>query len=207
MTGDAPVIHATVKVFGFRSDAEIAKARLQADGIRSWVFVDDEGGLNPGFFSTYGVRLVVDETDLEDALDSLGIEWIAFPMPIAEAMLRHAHASAPAESCGLLLFDEDGPVFACCLTNAAASPHRFTISPEEHHGVVRFADSRGWTIGGVFHSHPRSEAYPSGSDVSGGGDPRWLHVIVGPLVGGSTELRAFRLADDDITEVIVAVDT
>jgi proteasome lid subunit RPN8/RPN11 len=197
----------TVKVFGYRSDAEIARARLEADGIRSWVLAEDEGGLNPGFFSTYGVRLVVGEADLLDAFDSLGIERVRFPRPLAEAILRHARATAPVEACGLLLFDDDRPVFACCLTNEAASAHRFTISPSDHHRVLRFAESRDWTIGGVFHSHPRSEAYPSGADVEGGVDSRWLNVIVGPLVGGSTQLRAFRIGSGDIAEVIVAVDT
>ncbi|MCL1594924.1 MAG: hypothetical protein M3132_11300, partial [Actinomycetia bacterium] len=63
----------TIQVFPYRSDAEIASARLAADGIRSAVRADDEGGLNPGFFSHYGVRLEVDEGDLEDAYESLGI--------------------------------------------------------------------------------------------------------------------------------------
>jgi proteasome lid subunit RPN8/RPN11 len=201
------VIEATVRVFGYRSDAEIARARLDADGIPSRVAADDEGGLNPGFFSTYGVRLVVDRSDLPDALESLGIERVAFPRAIVDAMVIHARAFAPLEACGLLLFEGDRPVFACCLTNEAASAHRFTISPAEHHGVLRFAEANGWSIGGVFHSHPRSEAYPSGSDVAGGADSRWLHVIVGPLTRGSPRLRAFRIGEDGITEVVVALDT
>ena len=58
---------ATVVVYEVRSDGEIAKARLAADGIEARVSVDDEGGLNPGFFSKYGVRLVVRAEDLDDA--------------------------------------------------------------------------------------------------------------------------------------------
>lgn len=193
-------------MFPYRSDAEIARARLAADGIPSWVFVDDEGGLNPGFYADYGVRLVVSADDLEDAMTSLGIERCSIPRPAVEAMVRHAQGALPLEACGLILFDDNRPVFVCPLTNQDASERRFTIAPVEYHGAWRFAEANGWTIGGVFHSHPRSEAYPSGSDVGGGGDPGWIHVIVGPVSGNRLTLRAFRIVGGVISELTVAIE-
>jgi len=64
----------TVTVLGLRSDAEIARAVLASAGIRSVVRADDEGGLNPGFFSEYGVRVEVraDEADAARVLLSAG---------------------------------------------------------------------------------------------------------------------------------------
>lgn len=196
----------TVKTFDVRAEAEIARARLGADGIRSVVQADDEGGLNPGFYRSYGVRLEVDEADLADALDSLGIEQIVLPRPVARAIAIHAEISAPQEGCGFLLVDaEDRVTFACCLTNVEASEHRFTIAPDEHHGALRFAERNGWRIGGVFHSHVRSRPYPSPVDLSAGGDPDWLHVIIGPALGRRPELRAFRYVDGRVAEVSVTV--
>jgi len=195
----------TVSVFPVRSDAEIASARLAADGIRSIVVADDEGGLNPGFFRTYGVRLVVDAGDVDDACTSLAIERLMIREPLALAIAAHASTSLPNEACGFMLFDGDVPVFVCPLTNVAASDHRFTIDPHEHHGAWLFALSRGWTIGGVFHSHPRTEAFPSPSDISGGADPDWIHVILGPVVRARPALRAFRLAGGAVSELSVSV--
>jgi proteasome lid subunit RPN8/RPN11 len=60
-------------------------------------------------------------------------------------------------------------------------------------------------VGGVFHSHVRSSAYPSPSDLSGGGDPNWLHVIIGPVFGRNPELRAFRYLDGTVAEASVTV--
>lgn len=194
----------TVRVYPVRSDAEIARARLAADGIRSSIAVDDEGGLNPGFYRDYGVRLIVDEDDLDDAMISLGIERIRLARALAHAMARHAEWSYPSEACGLVLFAGDLPVFVCALTNADDSPSRFTITPDEHHGAMRFARAHGWRVGGVFHSHPRSAAYPSAADL-GGGDPEWVHFLIGPVVGGRAELRAYRIDRDVVAEMSVDV--
>lgn len=195
----------TVATFSARSEADIAKVRLAADGIDSRVAADDEGGLNPGFYRRYGVRLLVREEDLDDALTSLGIEQVSITRPIVDAMFAHAIAGHPHEACGLVLFDGARPAFVCCLTNADGSGHRFTIDPAEHFGAVRFAESMGWRVGGVFHSHVRSEPVPSEADIRGGGDPEWLHFIVGPVVGPRQTVRAFRFVGGDPSEVWVSV--
>jgi len=193
-------------VYLYRSDADIAVARLAADGISAVVHQDDEGGLNPGFFKRYGIRVEVDTNDLVDACTSLGIERTVVPRRVAEAMFRHSGWSLPSEACGLVAFDGDGnPGFVFCLTNADASEHRFTVSPEEHHGSLRLAERLGLTIGGVFHSHIKAEAYPSVSDIDGGADPEWIHFIIGPVSGGRPLLRAFRIADGSVAELSVAV--
>jgi hypothetical protein len=49
-----------------RSDAELAQSALAAAGISSVVAADDAGGAYP-FDLTGGVRLFVDEADVEDA--------------------------------------------------------------------------------------------------------------------------------------------
>ena len=127
----------TVQVYPYRSDADIAVARLGADGIRAVVRVDNEGGLSPGFFTRFGVRVEVNVDDLEDAYESLGIERVTMAREIAEAMFAHAVWVYPNEACGLLAMDADGEVkMVLCLTNTDASEHRFTIDPVEHHGCV-----------------------------------------------------------------------
>lgn len=62
----------TVGVYRIRGDAEIARAKLAAAGVRSRIAADDEGGLNPGFFADYAVRLVVMDSDVSRARAALG---------------------------------------------------------------------------------------------------------------------------------------
>lgn len=196
----------TVTVYDVRSDGEIAKARLAADGIEAWLSIDDEGGLNPGFFARYGVRLIVRPEDLDDAYVSLGIERVSVPSQVADAMFKHSGWAFPEEACGLVAFDDRGaPKLTVCLTNSEHSSDRFTIAPAEHFGAMRLSEAHGLTIGAVFHSHPRSDAYPSSEDISGGADPEWLHFIVGPVAGAKPLLRAFRIEGGDVTEVKATV--
>lgn len=198
----------TVHTYPFVSDAEIGRARLAADGIAAVVRVDNEGGLNPGFYREYGVRLEVDPEDLDDALDSLGVERLSVPLEAARAMAVHALGSMPHEACGLVMFRDDGDLaFVCCLTNVDESPSRFTIDPAEHYGAIQFAASMGWTIGGVFHSHIRSDPLPSQADTAGGGDPNWVHFIIGPVTGRKPSLRAFRFLDHGPVEVSLDIGT
>lgn len=197
----------TVQVYPIRAEADIAVARLAADGIHAVVHQDDEGGLNPGFFKRYGVRVEVAAEDAEDAFESLGIGRVFVPGDVATAMFRHAGWAHPHEACGLIAVDGAGkPAFAFCLTNVDESEQRFTIEPVEHYGAMRLAEAMGLRIGGVFHSHVRSEAVPSPTDVENAGDPDWLHFIIGPVVDARPLLRGFRIVGGAVTEVSVSVD-
>ncbi|MGA7227813.1 MAG: M67 family metallopeptidase [Acidimicrobiia bacterium] len=114
-----------------------------------------------------------------------------------QAILAHASASAPDECCGLLALDADERVrFIYPVTNANPSPMTFTIDPDEHFHAVMHAESNGWEIGGVFHSHPHGPARPSMIDVRGSPGPEWLYVVT-DLV----EVRAFRIFEDSVIEL------
>ena len=55
-----------------RTEAEIAVARLQSDGIRAFASVDDGGGAIPALDLVLGVRILVTPEDEERARASLG---------------------------------------------------------------------------------------------------------------------------------------
>jgi len=61
----------TVATFLHRGEAEVARARLADAGLTALVIADDEGGLNPGFFRDYTIRLVVQTGDDVDAAQLL----------------------------------------------------------------------------------------------------------------------------------------
>lgn len=201
----------TIGSYLHRDEAEIAAARLRAGGIIGRVVADDEGGLNPGFFAEYRVRVVVRPTDEAEATAILSGEEgilaaeedrrvIELPRQIHEALLAHSRFSAPNEACGLLAVDAGAAIrMAYCLTNVKASPTRFTIAPSEHLGALRHAERNGWSIGGSFHSHPTAEPYPSRRDIAGALDPEWVHFIAGPAQ--RSVVRAFRIVDSRVTEL------
>lgn len=185
---------ATVAVYTTRSDAEIARARLESDGIHAIVIADDEGGLNPGFYSRYGVRVVVGEQDLVDAKTSLGIEVITIPDEATAAIVAHVQRGVPDEACGLLAGIDASVAKVYETANADPAPDRFTIDPAEQFAAWNDATTNGWVILGTFHSHPTGPPIPSEADLSGGADSQWVNVIVG-VEDGRLAVRAYRYED------------
>lgn len=122
------------------------------------------------------------------------------PAQIHDAMLAHARFADPHEACGLLAFDRGVPRMAYCLTNVDRSAVSYTVDPTEHLRAMRHAESNGWTLGGVFHSHPDAGAYPSAADVAGALEPDWLYAVVGRGRRGDPEVRGFWIRDGKITE-------
>jgi proteasome lid subunit RPN8/RPN11 len=92
--------------------------------------------------------------------------------------------------------DEGRLTFAYPLTNADPSPVSYTIDPDEHFQALRHAESRGWEIAGVFHSHPGGPATPSMIDVQLALEPDWLYLIAAP-----GEMRGFTIRAGTIEEV------
>jgi proteasome lid subunit RPN8/RPN11 len=116
------------------------------------------------------------------------------------AILAHARNSLPDECCGLLAAEEGTICFAYPLSNADASPVSFTIDPDEHFGALHHAESRGWEITGVFHSHPGGDPVPSATDIAMAFDPDWVH-----LIAADDEIAAFRIDGGRIEELPVWV--
>jgi len=197
----------TLRIFLHRDEAELARLRLEAAGIGSIVFADDEGGLSPGFFAEHRVRLAVRRCDMAHALFELEpeIQTLRVGDEAVAAMLHHASIMAPIEACGLLAIAvEDGVASVAmvyCLTNIDRSPVRFTVAPAEHYGALRHAERNGWQIQGAFHSHPRALPFPSQTDIAAALDPDWYHLIVGPVRDPS--LRAFTIRSGSASDVVI----
>lgn len=117
-------------------------------------------------------------------------------------IIEHCVSAAPNEGCGLFAMDADVVKMVYPTSNADASPSGFTVPPEEHFAALSDAESRGWRLGGVFHSHPNGEARPSMVDVTTSLDPEWTYVVVG--LRGAPELRAWTIRGTQVTELEIS---
>lgn len=191
----------------YRGDAEIARAALGSAGIPAVVKADDEGGLNPGFYSDYRVALLVNEADLADAREVLGIDPpLEVPPQIRAAMLAHAQWAFPNEACGLIAGSPGRIEMVFCLSNRLASPTRYTIDPGEHYGAARFAEQCGLSILGAWHSHPNGDAAISPTDVAESPGGEWITLIVGNYAKATEAVRAFRTDDGNPIELEVVAE-
>jgi proteasome lid subunit RPN8/RPN11 len=110
-------------------------------------------------------------------------------------IVAHARAQAPAECCGILLGTGDDVVDAFPARNTAETPtSRYLVDPQDHFNAIREARQRGISVLGFYHSHPRSPAEPSPTDIAEARFSGYIYLIVS-LLGDHPELRAFRVDD------------
>ena len=112
----------------------------------------------------------------------------------------------PNECCGIVASDDGAAVRVFRASNAEASPVRYSLDPREQYKITMEIEDRGWELGAIYHSHTRSEAYPSQTDVNLAFYPDALYLIVSLRNPEDPEVRAFRIADERIEEVQLAVD-
>src|SRR4051812_29357231 len=125
---------------------------------------------------------------------------IAIRTGVLDAMVAHAREDAPLECCGLLLM-ADGTIDACMRArNARASETAYLVDPRDHFAAIRRARREGLTIAGAYHSHPRSPAIPSRTDVEEASDPALLYVIVS-LADARADVRAYRVLNGELVAV------
>jgi proteasome lid subunit RPN8/RPN11 len=63
-------------------------------------------------------------------------------------------------------------------------------------------DGEGWEIGAIYHSHVRSEPYPSQTDIGfAAGWPGLEWIIVGLADGEQPKVRSYVIDGADVREV------
>jgi proteasome lid subunit RPN8/RPN11 len=118
-----------------------------------------------------------------------------------DGITEHSLRDVPNECCGLLggrgsLISTVYPV-----RNVAASPEtRYEAAPEDLFHATRKMREKGEELLGIYHSHPRSPAYPSPTDVQLAFYPDAVYFIVS-LADERTIMNAFRIYEGEISGV------
>jgi proteasome lid subunit RPN8/RPN11 len=113
---------------------------------------------------------------------------------MVSAIIRHLRDALPYEGCGLLATAHRNGVRRVtrffCGANIDRSATRFTMDPREVMEAMDEMERRGWTMGAIVHSHPRTPATPSVTDLREAYYPDALLVIVS-LASPEPEIRAW----------------
>jgi proteasome lid subunit RPN8/RPN11 len=120
------------------------------------------------------------------------------------AMIDHARRALPAECCGLLS-GADGVITDCHpLRNVADKPEtRYYATPEELFAAMRRIRDAKQKLLGIYHSHPRTPAYPSASDVEMAFYPEAVYFIIS--LEPQIDLRAYRIEGARIESMQVII--
>jgi proteasome lid subunit RPN8/RPN11 len=136
-----------------------------------------------------------------------GIMTSLDPVRISRAqwddLLAHAREEAPNECCGYLPLNDGVVERVNRAENVRRSPYGYELDPKSLLAANELEDE-GYHVA-VYHSHPRSSAEPSQTDINLARYPDWLYVIVSPV--DEPGVRAWRIADGAVTEEEVQVES
>jgi len=117
----------------------------------------------------------------------------------AQQLIKHAQDAAPDEACGLILGDQQRVNAIVPTENIAANPrHHYRI---DDRALIENFDR----IIGIYHSHPRSQAIPSSTDIQESCYPEFVHVIIG-LQGKSPQIAAWHIRHGRVESVQVIIN-
>ena len=122
-----------------------------------------------------------------------------------EDVVAHAREEAPNECCGMIATRNGEAVKVYRATNAAASPLRYEIDGAEQYRIQMEIYDAELDLGAIYHSHTRTEPYPSQTDVNLAFYPDALYVIVGLARGSDPEVRAYTIRGGQVAEAELTV--
>ncbi|HTW12007.1 MAG TPA: M67 family metallopeptidase [Solirubrobacteraceae bacterium] len=123
-----------------------------------------------------------------------------------DELVAHARAEAPNECCGMVATRGEEAVAVHRAENIHHSPMRYEMDGKEQLRLYLAIEDAGLELGAIYHSHTRSEPYPSQTDVNLAVNwPDPVYIIIGLASGPEAKVRAYTIRDEQITEVPLLV--
>ena len=121
---------------------------------------------------------------------------------LVDEMVAHAREDLPNECCGMIGGRDGEATSVVRVENSAASPLRYEMDPQGQYDALKAIEDAGEELIGIYHSHTRSAAYPSQTDVNQAvAWPEQVYVIVSLENGDAPDVKAYDLADLKIADV------
>lgn len=122
-----------------------------------------------------------------------------------DQMIEHALQEAPNECCGMVAARDGQAVEVFRAVNAAASPLRYEIDGAEQYRIQMEIDDADLELGAIYHSHTRTDPYPSQTDINLAFYPDAVYLIVGVADPQAPQLRGYRIRDGQVSEADLVV--
>jgi [CysO sulfur-carrier protein]-S-L-cysteine hydrolase len=119
-----------------------------------------------------------------------------------DELVAHAREEVPNECCGYVRLRDGSVEEVFRAVNERHSPYGYEL---DHRSLfaANDLDDEGHQVG-IYHSHPRSPAEPSQTDINLAQYPGWRYLIVS--LEGEPQVRVWRIADGRVEEEPVDVD-
>jgi [CysO sulfur-carrier protein]-S-L-cysteine hydrolase len=121
---------------------------------------------------------------------------------LVDEMVAHAREDLPNECCGMIAGVDGEATGIIRVANSAASPLRYEMDPQGQYNALKTIEDGGAQLLGIYHSHTKSAAYPSQTDVNQAvAWPEQVYVIVSLAEEDAPDVKAYLLNDLRIADV------
>jgi proteasome lid subunit RPN8/RPN11 len=121
---------------------------------------------------------------------------------LVDEMVAHAREDLPDECCGMIGGRDGEATEVIRVVNSAASPLRYEMDPQAQYNALKAIEDGGGELLGIYHSHTKSAAYPSQTDVNQAvAWPEQIYVIVSLAEEDAPDVKAYLLKDLKIADV------
>lgn len=126
---------------------------------------------------------------------------------LIDEMVSHAREDLPNECCGMVGGVDGEASVVIPVVNSAASPLRFEMDPQGQYNALKTIEDDGKELLAIYHSHTKSAAYPSQTDVNQAVNwPDAIYLIVSLEDGEHPDVKAYWLKDLRIADVELVVE-
>jgi proteasome lid subunit RPN8/RPN11 len=134
------------------------------------------------------------------------VSAMRIPQGLVDEILAHAREDAPNECCGMIggVDGEARTIYRAA--NAEASPLRYSIDASEQFRLMKTIEEAGEELVGIYHSHTKSAAYPSQTDVNLAGWPDAVYLIASLADAEAPDVRGFWIRDGKISDAELVVE-
>ncbi|HEV7400707.1 MAG TPA: M67 family metallopeptidase [Solirubrobacterales bacterium] len=129
------------------------------------------------------------------------------PQTLIDEMVAHAREDLPNECCGMVGGVEGEASVVIPVVNSAASPLRFEMDPQGQYNALKAIEDDGKEMLAIYHSHTKSAAYPSQTDVNQAVNwPDAIYLIVSLRDEDAPEVKGYWLKDLAIADAELIVE-
>lgn len=126
---------------------------------------------------------------------------------LIDEMVAHAREDLPNECCGMVGGVDGEATVVVPVVNAAASPLRFEMDPQGQYDALKAIEDDGKELLAIYHSHTKSAAYPSQTDVNQAVNwPDAIYLIVSLEDADAPDVRGYWLKDLKIADAELVVE-
>lgn len=126
---------------------------------------------------------------------------------LIDEMVAHAREDLPNECCGMVGGIDGEASVVIPVVNSAASPLRYEMDPQGQYNALKAIEDGGKELLAIYHSHTKSAAYPSQTDVNQAVNwPDAIYVIVSLQDADAPDVKGYWLKDLKIADAELIVE-